>query len=275
VLEQDAIVFEKHVLNALEAFFHAPFQFCDACVRLALARHESGLIVNQERHRFFEASVSICFGACHVDSRGNFGYWHAQLYATATRTVRYFSSAQFAVGPGQISRLTCTMTLRISFRRCIVCTCVLAALADGSASAEEDPPREKKTPLESLKERCWKIRDLEIELRIRTKQLHKTIEASPTKKASPADLQAAVMLSEFQTTMIAEVDSAIKILEIEGSAIAFLEVFRQVRTDMENVQRFLAAGDVGVKTHELQTDIIDTFSEMIDALTKPRSEKRR
>ena len=61
-------------------------------------------------------------------------------------------------------------------------------------------------------------------------------------------------------------------LEAEGSAVAFPEVFQQVREDMKHVQRRLEVTDVGAVTQAIEKDIIDTLKEMIEALKKARKE---
>src|SRR5262249_32529559 len=65
---------------------------------------------------------------------------------------------------------------------------------------------------------------------------------------------------------------AIEMLEAEGSAVAFPEVFKQVREDMKHVQRRLGVIDTGVVTQAIEKDIIDTLKEMIEALKKARQE---
>jgi hypothetical protein len=67
---------------------------------------------------------------------------------------------------------------------------------------------------------------------------------------------------------------AIRLIEEEGSAIAFAEVFKQVRNDMDKVAKRLNGADVGAVTQTIEKDIIDTLTEMIAALKKARQENK-
>ena len=69
-----------------------------------------------------------------------------------------------------------------------------------------------------------------------------------------------------------EARKAIEILEAEGSAVAFPEVFQQVRDDMIHVQRRLGVSDVGAVTQTIEQDIIDSLKEMIEALKKAKQD---
>ena len=61
-------------------------------------------------------------------------------------------------------------------------------------------------------------------------------------------------------------------LEAEGSAVAFPEVFQQVRSDMIVVQKRLGNTDVFKVTQAIERDIIETLKEMIEALKKARQD---
>ena len=63
-------------------------------------------------------------------------------------------------------------------------------------------------------------------------------------------------------------------LEAEGSAVAFPEVFQQVREDMKHVQRRLDVTDVGVVTQAIERDIIASLTEMIEALKKKQDDMK-
>jgi hypothetical protein len=63
---------------------------------------------------------------------------------------------------------------------------------------------------------------------------------------------------------------AIAQLEKEGSAVAFMEVFQLVQTDMQSVAKRLDKSDTGAETVALEDDLIATLEDMIDAVTKKR-----
>src|SRR5262249_54152786 len=94
------------------------------------------------------------------------------------------------------------------------------------------------------------------------------------KKAERADQQASNKLSDKEEEIVREANKAISILTAEGSAVAFPEVFTQVRDDMVNVARRLRATDVSTFTQRIENDIIATLQEMIEALKKARQDNQ-
>src|SRR5262249_29847386 len=74
--------------------------------------------------------------------------------------------------------------------------------------------------------------------------------------------------------IVAEADKAIAIIDTEGTAVAFSEVFRQVRNDMAHVSNRLHRTDVGPETQLIEQDIITMLSEMIEALKKARQDNQ-
>jgi hypothetical protein len=77
-----------------------------------------------------------------------------------------------------------------------------------------------------------------------------------------------LVLSDREGDIEKEAASAIKVLEEDGTVIAFLEVFKQVRADVGIVEKRLGKTDTGNVTQAIETDIIDTLKEMIEALKK-------
>src|SRR5205823_273569 len=69
-----------------------------------------------------------------------------------------------------------------------------------------------------------------------------------------------------------EATKAIDMLQSEGSAVAFPEVFQQVREDMKHVQKRLEGVDTGKVTQAIEEDIISTLKEMIEALKKAKQD---
>lgn len=128
--------------------------------------------------------------------------------------------------------------------------------------------QERQAILASLQARLELMLQLQIEVRDGTVALDKAIAGNVGKKPGRTDHQKAIGLSDREGTIVAEADTAIKIVKAEGSAIAFLEVFQQLRQDMANVQGRLAKTEAGVLTQTIEQDIIDTLKEMIDAVKK-------
>jgi len=73
---------------------------------------------------------------------------------------------------------------------------------------------------------------------------------------------------------VREASAALTLIEQEGSAIAFAEVFGQVRADMVLVAGKLKKTDVGTITQGVEGEIIDTLKEMIAALKKARQDQK-
>jgi len=96
--------------------------------------------------------------------------------------------------------------------------------------------------------------------------LHQAIQGTPDKKPRPEDRQAALKLVARQQEIISEVSKILAILDKEGAAMAFPEVFQQLRDDMKRVQQRLEKCDVNTATRLIEEDILDTLQEMIKAL---------
>jgi hypothetical protein len=126
--------------------------------------------------------------------------------------------------------------------------------------------------LAALQARCEKMLAMQIQVLAGTEGVFKVVDALADKKPTRQNQQDSLKLSDNEKDIVAEATKAIEMLEAEGSAVAFPEVFQQVRQDMMNVQRRLEITDVGVVTQAIEKDIIDTLKEMIEALKKARQE---
>src|SRR5262249_3681091 len=107
-----------------------------------------------------------------------------------------------------------------------------------------------------------------------TIRVFKAIEATPGKKPSRLNEQDSLRLSDQEKEIIVEANKAIEMIRDEGSAVAFAEVFNQVRDDMIDVQRRLEKIDVGTVTQAVEQDIIDMLKEMIEALKKAQQKNQ-
>jgi hypothetical protein len=115
---------------------------------------------------------------------------------------------------------------------------------------------------------------MQIEVYEGTVRVDKTIGANPDKKPSRAEEQRALQLADREEAIVLEANKAIQILEAEGSAVAFPEVFIQVRDDMKIVARRLGRADVGSVTQITEQDIIATLKDMIEALKKAQQDRQ-
>jgi hypothetical protein len=122
--------------------------------------------------------------------------------------------------------------------------------------------------LSFLAKRCKHLHDLQKAMLDEIVDLDCRIQA--TGEANADDLQAARKLADKQRAIIALTDRTIAFLEADGTAVAFPEVFRQLRDDMRKIERQLRADDASKKTQDLAVDAIETLQEMNSALVKSR-----
>lgn len=126
--------------------------------------------------------------------------------------------------------------------------------------------------LAALQARCEKMLVLQVKVQVGTEGIYKVVEGLADKKPNRQNQQDSLKLSDGEKEIVIEATKAIELLEAEGSAVAFPEVFQQVRQDMMHVQRRLEVTDVGLVTQAIEKDIVETLKEMIDALKKARQE---
>jgi hypothetical protein len=126
--------------------------------------------------------------------------------------------------------------------------------------------------LANLQARCEKMLAMQIRVYDGTRGVQKSIDSRADKKASHSDKQESLKLSDEEKAIVMEASKAIEMLEAEGSAVAFPEVFTQVREDMRNVQRRLEVVDPGKITQATEEDIIATLRDMIEALKKAQQQ---
>src|SRR5207302_4876270 len=123
-----------------------------------------------------------------------------------------------------------------------------------------------------LQARCEKMLAMQTLVLSGTEGIFKVVEAVADKQPTRQNKLDSLKLSDNEKDIVIEANKAIEMLEAEGSAVAFPEVFQQVRQDMMHVQRRLEITDVGVVTQAIEKDIIETLKEMIEALKKARQE---
>jgi hypothetical protein len=126
--------------------------------------------------------------------------------------------------------------------------------------------------LAALQARCEKMLAMQMQVLAGTEATEKSILGNPDQKPKHENKQESLRLSDLEKDIVVEANKAIEMLEAEGSAVAFPEVFMQVREDMKHVQRRLEVTDVGAVTQTIERDIIETLKEMIEALKKARQE---
>ncbi len=126
--------------------------------------------------------------------------------------------------------------------------------------------------LTALENRCRQMLEMQRQVKVGTVEIHKVVLGNKDKKPDRTNDQDSGRLAEKEKAIVIEATKAIEMIEAEGSAVAFAEVFKQVRTDMEEVQKLLEKTQVGIPTQEIEQDIIDTLEEMIKALQKAKQQ---
>jgi hypothetical protein len=128
--------------------------------------------------------------------------------------------------------------------------------------------------LAALQARCEKMLMMQIQVLGGTEETDRAILKNADKKPNRDNKLASLKLSDTEKEIIQEANKCIQILESEGSAVAFPEVFQQLRSDMMHVQKRLDVADVFATTQDIENDIIDTLKEMIKALEKARQDNQ-
>src|SRR5207244_7360654 len=102
--------------------------------------------------------------------------------------------------------------------------------------------------LEALQARCQRMLALQLEVYDGTVRVHQAIAEIPDKKASRAEEQRSLQLSDREQQIVQQAILALQLLESEGSAVAFPEAFSQAREDAGHVARRLGKAAVGTVT---------------------------
>lgn len=128
--------------------------------------------------------------------------------------------------------------------------------------------------LADLQKRCEAMLLMQEVVYDNTKRLFGKIQSLPEHKATREEEIASRRLSESEDKILEEANKAIGVIEAEGSAVAFLETFRQVRGDMGHISRRLSRVNPGPETQIIEEDVIATLKDMIEALKKQQKEQR-
>ena len=112
---------------------------------------------------------------------------------------------------------------------------------------------------------------MQIEVYEATKAIDGIIAKNNNQKTT-AEVQKAQQQADKETEIIREAGLALKLLESEGSAVAFARVLEEVREDMIAVQRRLADSRVDKDTQTIEENIISILKDMILALKKAQQE---
>lgn len=129
--------------------------------------------------------------------------------------------------------------------------------------------------LADLEKRCRYMLALQIEVRDGTVALDKEITGSPDGRPTLIQGARSNKLADKEDEIVREAHAALKLIQTEGSAVAFAEVFEQVSKDMEVIRGRLNRTDVTRVTQAIENDVIETLKEMIDALKKAQRDMKQ
>lgn len=125
--------------------------------------------------------------------------------------------------------------------------------------------------LAALEARCNRMLSMQIEVYEGTKAVHAVVVKNGNVK-STADHQKSQQLGDKESEIVAEAEKAMKLLESEGSAVAFASVLEEVKGDMQAVQKRLAATWVDTDTQAIEENIIQILKDMIASLKKAQQD---
>jgi hypothetical protein len=116
----------------------------------------------------------------------------------------------------------------------------------------------------ALLDQCKAMLDQQLAIHAGIQDLNKVIADTAARKPRPEDRKAGLKLADQQRKIIQEVTRVIELMEKpEARAVAFPEVFRQLREDMRRVHQCLVNCDVGRETQAVEEDVVETLREII------------
>ena len=128
--------------------------------------------------------------------------------------------------------------------------------------------------LAQLQQRCEYMLQMQKEVRDATVQIEDAVGKNRDKKPARADIQRSQGQADKEGEIAKEARKAKALVDAEGTAVAFSEIFGQLVRDMEDVQRRLAKADTGLVTVRIETDIIQMLEQMIEALKQAQKDMK-
>jgi hypothetical protein len=130
---------------------------------------------------------------------------------------------------------------------------------------------EMKKLLANVEARCQRMLAMQIDVYQKTKGIDDEVQKNGG-QLGQAERQKALGQSEAEGQIIVEAEKCLKLLESEGSAVAFAKVLEEVREDMIAVQRRLNTAIVDKDTQTIEENIIAMLKDMLEALKKAQKE---
>ena len=127
--------------------------------------------------------------------------------------------------------------------------------------------------LANLEARCARMLAMQTEVYEATKAIDAAVFKSNGAKSN-ADIQKAQQQADKELEIVGEAEKALKLLESEGSAVAFARILDEVRVDMTAVQKRLNDTFVGRDTQVVEESVIAMLKEMLAALKKAQQDQK-
>ena len=145
------------------------------------------------------------------------------------------------------------------------------ALKDLEARLKQLREKELAKLLANLEQRVTLMLKLQTEVKGDTENIYKTVQSLGGKPAV-AEIQKSQTQADKESQIIGIADATLKLMEGEGSAVVFAGVLKEVRGDMEAVQKRLNEARVGEDTQQIEGDIIEQLKMMKEALKKAKQD---
>jgi hypothetical protein len=130
---------------------------------------------------------------------------------------------------------------------------------------------EMKKLLANVEARCQRMLAMQIDVYQKTKGIDEEVQKNGGQLGN-VDRQKALAQGEAEGQIVVEAEKCLKLLESEGSAVAFAKVLEEVREDMIAVQRRLNTAIVDKDTQTIEENIIAMLKDMLEALKKAQKE---
>ncbi len=130
---------------------------------------------------------------------------------------------------------------------------------------------EMKKLLANVEARCQRMLAMQIDVYQKTKGIDDDVQKNGG-TIDQAQRQKALGQGETEGQIVVEAEKCLKLLESEGSAVAFAKVLEEVREDMIAVQRRLNTAIVDKDTQTIEENIIAMLKDMLEALKKAQKE---
>ena len=128
--------------------------------------------------------------------------------------------------------------------------------------------------LANLESRCKMMLKMQTDIYEATKAIDADVAKAKGKKSN-ADIQKAQQQADAERKIVAEADKTLKLMEGEGTAVAFARVLQEVAVDMRAIDRRLGESAVGRDTQLVEENVIALLQEMVAALKKAQDDLKK